>query len=264
MARNLAAAGLEVVGVEPSAQRRADAAELTTVGALGHAPSTTVLVMVADAEQLTAVVDDALAAGPTRATCILHLGVDAVRTQAERLQTIGARVVDLLVTGGVAGATAGTLMLFVGGADEDIAAAQPGAAPLYFEVVGGRVGDGQMMKMVNQHLCSIHRRRPPRRCPSPAGWGSISSLALELLGRGAAASWMLTDRGPRMLTPPQTVNSSVDIFAKDSQLVQATAEYAAAPVPVLAAAREHFVGAQQRGAGRDDDSQVIAYLDSLS
>ena len=64
MARNLAAAGLEVVGVEPSAQRRADAAELTTVGALGHAPlSTTVLVMVADAEQLTAVVDDALAAG---------------------------------------------------------------------------------------------------------------------------------------------------------------------------------------------------------
>ena len=45
--------------------------------------------------------------------------------QAERLRTIGARVIDAPVTGGVAGAAAGRLMLFVSGADEDIAAAQP-------------------------------------------------------------------------------------------------------------------------------------------
>lgn len=268
MARNLAAVGLEVVGVEPSAQRRAEATDLTTVGTLGQAPSsTTVLVMVADAEQLSAVVDDALAAGATRATWILSgtLGVDAVRTQAERLQTIGARVVDAPVTGGVAGAMAGTLMLFVAGADEDIAAAQPVLRALGTpEAVGGRVGDGQMMKMVNQHLCSIHLAAAAEALSLAGRLGLDQQRVLDLLGRGAAASWMLTDRGPRMLTPPQTVNSSVDIFVKDSQLVQATAEHAAAPVPVLAAAREHFVGAQQRGAGRDDDSQVIAYLDSLS
>ncbi len=268
MARNLTAVGLEVVGVEPSAQRRADAADLTTVAALGQAPpSTSVLAMVATAEQFAAVVDDALAAGPTEATWILSgtLGVDAVLAQAERLRTIGARIVDAPVTGGVAGATAGTLMLFVGGAETDIAAAQPVLRALgTAEVVGDRVGDGQMMKMVNQHLCSIHLAAAAEALSLAGRLGLDQQRALELLGRGAAGSWMLTDRGPRMLTPPETVNSSVDIFVKDSQLALETAERVAAPVPVLAAAREHFLTAHRRGAGSADDSRVIAVLDPAS
>jgi 3-hydroxyisobutyrate dehydrogenase len=267
MARNLAAAGLEVVGVEPSASRRADAADLPTVAALGDAPrSTCVLAMVATAEQLTTVVDDALAAGPSEATWILSgtLGVDAVLAQAERLRTISARVVDAPVTGGVAGATAGTLMLFVGGAEPDIAAAQPVLRALgTAEVVGDRVGDGQMMKMVNQHLCSIHLAAAAEALSLAGRLGLDQQRALELLGRGAAGSWMLSDRGPRMLTPPETVNSSVDIFVKDSQLAQETAERVAAPVPVLAAARELFRTAHRRGAGSADDSRVIDVLDSV-
>jgi len=268
MARNLAAAGLEVVGVEPSAGRRADATDLTTVGAFAEAPpSTTVLAMVATPEQLAAVVEDALITGPSEATWILSgtLGADAVLAQAERLRTIGARVIDAPVTGGVAGATAGRLMLFVGGAGEDIAAAQPVLRALGTpEIVGERIGDGQMMKMVNQHLCSIHLAAAAEALSLAGRLGLDQQRALDLLGRGGAASWMLADRGPRMLTPPETVNSSVDIFVKDSQLVQEAAERVAAQIPVLAAARTHFVGAHQRGAGSADDSQIFAVLDSSS
>lgn len=268
MARNLAAAGLEVVGVEPSADRRADAADLTTVGGLEVAPaSEVVLAMVATPEQLAAVVDDAIASGPTDATWVLAgtLGADTVGTQTARLRELGARVVDAPVTGGVSGASSGTLMLFVSGADEDISTALPVLRALGTpEAVGHQVGDGQMMKIVNQHLCSIHLAAAAEALSLAGRLGLDQQRVLDLLGRGGAVSWMLTDRGPRMLTPPEVVNSSVDIFVKDSHLVEATAERVAAPVPVLTAAREHFDQAHERGWGRADDSQVIASLDSSS
>jgi 3-hydroxyisobutyrate dehydrogenase-like beta-hydroxyacid dehydrogenase len=303
MARNLAAAGLEVVGVDPSPQRRADADDLPTVDSLATAPTSRfVLVMVATPQQLAAVVDDAVTAGlsttgptdtgptdtgptvtgptvagptatgqtvtePSGAIWILSgtLGAEAVTAQAERLRSIGARVVDAPVTGGVAGASAAELVLFVSGDSEDIAAAQPVLRALGTpEVVGDRIGDGQLMKMVNQHLCSIHLAAAAEALSLAGRLGLDQERALDLLGRGGAASWMLADRGPRMLTPPRAVNSSVGIFVKDSQLVQEAAEQVAAPIPVLAAARRHFVDAQRRGAGSADDSQIIAVLDSPS
>lgn len=265
MARNLAAAGLDVVGVEPAAQRRADADDLLTVRSLGEAPpSTLVLVMVATPEQLATVVDDAIASGPSEATWVLAgtLGADAVTAQEARLREIGVRVVDSPVTGGVSGATAGTLTLFVGGAEEDIATVLPALRALGSpEVVGDRVGDGQMMKMVNQHLCSIHLVAAAEALSFASRLGLDQNRVLELLGRGGAASWMLADRGPRMLTSPATVNSSVDIFVKDSQLVQEAADRADATVPLLAAARERFENAHQRGWGDHDDAQVISVFD---
>lgn len=261
MARNLAAAGLEVVGVESAAQRRADADDLTTVSTLGEAPpSTLVLVMVATPEQLAAVVDDAIASEPSEATWVLAgtLGADAVIAEAARLRMIGVRVVDAPVTGGVSGATAGTLTLFVGGSEEDVATVLPALHALGSpEVVGDQVGDGQMMKMVNQHLCSIHLVAAAEALFFAGRLGLDQNRVLDLLGRGGAASWMLADRGPRMLTPPTTVNSSVDIFVKDSQLVQGTADRADAAVPLLAAARERFEDAHKRGWGHTDDAQVI-------
>ena len=87
------------------------------------------------------------------------------------------------------------------------------------------------MKMVNQHLCSIHLAAAAEALSLAGRLGLDQQRALDLLGRGGAASWMLADRGPRMLTPPATVNSSVDIFAKDSQLVQETAALVSAPLP---------------------------------
>lgn len=268
MAHSLAATGLEVVGVEPSPQRRADAAGLPTVATLGQAPpSSTILVMVATPEQLASVVDDAVTARQSGATWILSgtVGADAVIAQAERLRRIGARVIDAPVTGGVAGAVTGELTLFVSGADDDIAACRPVLSALgTSEVVGAQIGDGQTMKMVNQHLCSIHLAAAAEALSLAGRLGLDQERVLELLGRGAAASWMLADRGPRMLTPPETANSSVDIFVKDSNLVQGAAERVAAPIPVLDAAQTHFVNAQRRGAGSADDSQIFAVLDHPS
>lgn len=262
MARNLASAGLTVVGVDPSRARREEAAGLVSVASLAEAPPRrAVLAMVATPAQLTAVVDEAQTCGPDSAVWILAgtLGVDAVLTESDRLRALGANVVDAPVTGGVAGARAGTLLVFAAGDAEDLAAARPvldeiGTA----EVVGARIGDGQRMKLVNQHLCSIHLVAAAEALTFAGHLGLDQEQALALLVRGGAASWMLADRGPRMLDRPDGVNSAIDIFVKDSHLVQDAADAAGAPAPVLAAARALLDEAAGQGLGAEDDSQVIA------
>ncbi|WP_418606032.1 NAD(P)-dependent oxidoreductase [Georgenia sp. SUBG003] len=166
---------------------------------------------------------------------------------------------DAPVTGGVAGATAGTLLLFVSGAAEHVERARAVLEAVGTpEVVGDRVGDGQVMKVVNQLLCSVHLVAAAEALALAGRLGLDQARALDLLTRGGAASWMLGDRGPKMLSAPgEQVFSSVDIFVKDSGIVADAAEAAGLPVPVLRAAHEQFVAAHDAGLGSLDDSRVV-------
>lgn len=261
MAHNVRAAGLEVVGVEPSPARRA-VTRLDVVPNVDDAPDAdVVIVMVATGEQLARVVDAVAHRDLSGSTWVVTgtIGPGVVRRQAERLRAARAGVVDAPVTGGVAGAEAGTLLLFVSGAAVDIERARPVLESLGTpEVVGGHVGDGQVMKIVNQLLCSVHLVAAAEALALAGRLGLNSERALELLTRGGAASWMLADRGPKMLTTTGgNVYSSVDIFVKDSALVADAAATAGLTVPVLAAARERFVAAHHAGLGTADDSRVI-------
>ncbi len=75
---------------------------------------------------------------------------------------------------------------------------------------------------------------------------------------GAAASWMLSDRGPRMLGDTDVeVTSQINIFVKDSGLVADAARSAGAQTPVLDAARARYLAAADAGLGTRDDSRVI-------
>ena len=264
MAESIARAGLPVVGVEPSAagRERAEAAGVTAVTDIGKASGArVVVVMVATGAQLTAVVDAALAADAVAdRTWILSstVGPDVARAEAARLQQAGAMVVDAPVSGGVARAVRGDLVLFVSGTHAAIAAARPvlealGAA----RVVGSDVGEGQAVKVVNQHLAAVHIVAAAEALALAERLGLDPALVLDVVGGGAAASFMLGDRGPRMLADEPPVLSQVGIFVKDTGLVVEAAEAAGIDLPLLQAARERFLAADGRGLGRSDDSRVI-------
>lgn len=98
--------------------------------------------------------------------------------------------------------------------------------------VGGRLGDGQAIKVVNQHLCSVHLVAAAEALNLARGLGLDPAAVLPLIEKGAAGSWMLSDRGPRMLQGTDAeVTSAVTIFVKDSGLVAAAAEAAKVEVP---------------------------------
>lgn len=287
MALRVQGVGHDVTAVE-SAEAAAASARgrgIATVRALGDAPPAPIIVvMVATPAQLAAVVDAALGAtsatsGSSAVTALSALtaprpghplsgslwllmstvGPQAARAAAERLQRAGARVVDAPVTGGVARARTGELRIFGAGTAEDIEAARPVLDAMgSVAVTGSRPGDGQSIKLVNQHLCAVHLVAAAEALSLARSLGLDPTAVLGLVETGAAGSWMLSDRGPRMVAGTDVeVTSAIDIFVKDSSLVKGAGEACGAVLPLLATAHQRFRLAAQAGLGPRDDSRVI-------
>jgi 3-hydroxyisobutyrate dehydrogenase len=269
MAHRLHQAGFDVTGVDPfpAAQEKAADHGIRAVTSITDAPKASiVIVMVATPDQLAGLVDQALAKDVSNQTWVVMstVGPDAVKTQGARLAQAGAAVVDAPVTGGVARALTGELTIFVSGNEQ---AATVASEPLghlgTVRLVGSEIGDGQAIKVVNQHLCAIHIVAAAEALALAGSLGLDPATVLPLVESGAAASWMLSDRGPRMLQGTDVdVTSQINIFVKDSGLVADAASAAGADTPVLDAARNRYLAAAEAGLGRRDDSRVIeTYLD---
>ena len=85
---------------------------------------------------------------------------------------------------------------------------------------GERPGDGQAVKLVNQLLCGVHIAAAAEALAYAAGLGLDPATVHDTIRHGAAASFMLDDRGPRMLAREfDEVRSALDIFVKDMGLV---------------------------------------------
>jgi L-threonate 2-dehydrogenase len=184
---------------------------------------------------------------------------EEVRGLATRVAAEGRRFVDAPVSGGVGGATAGTLTMMVSCTDDVFAELQPFFAPLSGKLfhVGREPGQGSMMKAVNQLLCGVHIAVAAEALALAQKLGIDAALALEILGGSAASSWMLKDRGPRMLQDDPPVASAVDIFVKDLGIVLQAGRDGKMGLPLAAAAQQMFLAASGRGEGASDDSQVI-------
>lgn len=265
MTQRLVAGGIPVTGIEPfpAAVERAKQAGINAVSSIAEATSEPiVVVMVATPDQLNTLVDQAFAADAVagRTWVVMStVGPDAIVAAADRLITGGARVVDAPVTGGVARAKTGELTIFASGAADDIATVESALACFgTVRVVGDVLGQGQSIKVVNQHLCSVHIVAAAEALALASDLGLDPAQVLPLIESGAAGSWMLTDRGPRMLADTDVeVTSQINIFVKDSGLVYDAARSAGSETPLLDAARDRYQAAQDAGLGVRDDSRVI-------
>jgi 3-hydroxyisobutyrate dehydrogenase len=267
MAQRIQRAGHEITGVDVSAAviANAKACGVDTVGNFADAPrADVVVVMVATPEQLAGLVGHVEAAVRGQLWVVMStVGPQAVREQGEVLRRAGARVVDAPVTGGVARARTGELMIFAAGAPSDVAASAPVLEAMGTVcVTGENLGDGQSIKVVNQHLCSVHIVAAAEALSLARSLGLDPATVLRLVEKGAAGSWMLSDRGPRMLAATDVeVTSAINIFVKDSGLVASAGESCGAQLPLLAIAHARFCQAAEAGLGSRDDSRVIQTWD---
>lgn len=267
MARNLVARGHRVRGFDMRAaagEALAAAGGKATASAAEAARGADVLVlMVVNAAQAEAVLFeggalDALApAGivTLMATCPPG-AVDAI---AARVLAAGRRFVDAPVSGGVVGAVGGTLTVMAAAPRESFEAARPVLDAVGDKVfhVGERPGQGAVVKTVNQLLCGVHIAVVAEAFSLAGKVGVDARVMLEILGGSSASSWMLKDRGPRMLQAEPEVTSAVDIFVKDLGIVLEAGREAKAALPLAAVAHQLFLATSGRGDGAADDSQVI-------
>ncbi len=113
-----------------------------------------------------------------------------------------------------------------------------------------------MAKTVNQLLCGVHIAVVAEAFALAAKVGVDLRILLEIMSGSSASSWMLKDRGPRMLEDDPRVASAVDIFVKDLGIVADMAHARKVPAPVAGTALQMFLMTAAAGMGRDDDASV--------
>lgn len=127
-------------------------------------------------------------------------------------------------------------------------------------VVGAQPGDGQKVKLVNQLLCGVHIAVAAEALAFAEAMQLDAAAAWEVLRAGAAASFMLDDRGDRMVHGTDQVKSALDIFVKDMGLVLDAARENSYPAPLASTAEQLYLAGRRAGLGRRDDSSIIEVL----
>ena len=271
MARRAASAGLEVTAYDlnpaslEAAAPEVSSAETARAAADGR---DVVVIMVATGPQLDAVLfgEEGIAdvlSPETLVVVMSTVGPEAVISSAARLSEHTIHVVDAPVSGGVARAGTGELLIMVGGAEEDVDAVEPLLDALGSTTphVGKLVGDGQKFKVINQLLCGVHIAAAGEAMALADSMGLDVAQCHEVLNGGAAHSFMFQDRGARMVTEEfDEVRSALNIFVKDMGLVTDAARAAEQPVPLASAAEQIYVRGRREGLGRKDDSVVYQLL----
>lgn len=110
---------------------------------------------------------------------------------------------------------------------------------------------------VNQLLCGVRIAAAAEGLSLAAEVGVDPEIMLEILGGLSAASWMLKDRGPRMIQADPPLSNAFAIFVEDLTIVLEAGRDSKAALPLAAVAHQVFLASSGRGDGTADDSQVI-------
>lgn len=173
----------------------------------------------------------------------------------------GLRFVDAPVSGGQAGAQNGMLTVMCGGEQAAFDAAKPVAMAFAraFTLLG-ESGAGQLAKMVNQVAIAGLVQGLSEAIAFGMKAGLDMEQVLEVIGKGAAQSWQMDNRGKTMIAGKFDFGFAVDWMRKDLGLVLDEAKRNGARLPVTALVDQFYADVQGMGGNRWDTSSLIKRL----
>ncbi|HRD98339.1 MAG TPA: NAD(P)-dependent oxidoreductase, partial [Rubrivivax sp.] len=173
----------------------------------------------------------------------------------------GLHFIDAPVSGGQAGAVNGLLTVMCGGDAAPFDAMRP-VAMAYSRAVTrvGEAGSGQLAKMVNQVAIAGLVQGLAEALAFGQRAGLDMPLVLDVIGKGAAQSWQMDNRGKTMLADQFEFGFAVDWMRKDLGLVLDEARRNGAQLPVTALVDQFYAEVQAQGGRRWDTSSLIRRL----
>ena len=176
-------------------------------------------------------------------------------------QALGIGFVDAPVSGGQAGAVNGALTVMCGGDSAAFETIKPIALAFAKAVtlVGGS-GAGQQAKMVNQICIAGIVQGLSEAVAFGQKAGLDMKLVLDVIGKGAAQSWQMDNRGKTMVDGKFDFGFAVDWMRKDLGLVLDEARRNGSRVPVTALVDQFYADVQAQGGQRWDTSSLIKRL----
>jgi 3-hydroxyisobutyrate dehydrogenase len=186
---------------------------------------------------------------------------DVARELHAAAKAIGLHFVDAPVSGGQAGAQNGALTVMCGGDAAAFEAAKPVALAFSraFTLLGDS-GAGQLAKMVNQICIAGLVQGLSEAIAFGQSAGLDMNQVLDVIGKGAAQSWQLDNRGKTMVADKFEFGFAVDWMRKDLGLVLDEARRNGARLPVTALVDQFYADIQQMGGRRWDTSSLIKRL----
>jgi 3-hydroxyisobutyrate dehydrogenase len=173
----------------------------------------------------------------------------------------GLHFVDAPVSGGEAGAVNGALTIMCGGDPDPFERMQPVALAMARAVTRiGESGAGQLAKMVNQTCIAGLLQGLAEGIAFGQQAGLDMKRVLEVIGKGAAQSWQMDNRGTTMVDDRFDFGFAVDWMRKDLGLVLDEARRNGAKLPVTALVDQFYADIQAKGGRRWDTSSLIRRL----
>ena len=181
------------------------------------------------------------------------------------LSASGIRFLDAPVSGGVAGAAAGTLTFIVGGEQADFEAARPVLACMGQNLFhAGALGAGQIAKMCNNMLLAIHMAGTAEALALGVKEGLDPAVLSTIMGKSSGNNWSLERYNPWpgvMENVPASRGYAggfmTRLMVKDLGLAMALAEHAHSAVPMGALARNLFNLHASLGQENKDFSSIL-------
>ncbi|ABE35249.1 3-hydroxyacyl-CoA dehydrogenase, NAD binding domain protein [Paraburkholderia xenovorans LB400] len=206
-------------------------------------------------------------AGMARNTAFVDHTTASANVARELAEVAGQKdlhFIDAPVSGGQSGAQNGKLTIMCGGEPAVFEQASPVLAHYAAAVtLVGAVGAGQLAKMVNQ-ICIAG---VVQGLSEAINFGQLAGLdmplVLEVIGKGAAASWQMDNRGKTMIDGKFDYGFAVDWMRKDLGFCLDEAKRNGASLPVTALVDQFYADVQALGGNRFDTSSLIWRLRAL-
>jgi len=265
MARNLHRAGLLAGAWNRTASKSAELAAETGCRAFGSpaelaaACEVIVTCVSADADLLSVVdsIRPTLKPGEIVIDCST-VAAETARTAASRLRGIGAGFLDCPVSGGVEGARNATLAIMCGGDPATFERARPVLEALGKNIVlMGPNGAGQATKATNQILCAGAIQVAAEAMAFAQAEGLPLERVIEILGKGAGASWYFVHRAPFMARGEYPAGFRVRLHDKDLRICREMAARHGATLPVIEATLADYAKLLAAGHGEEDISTIF-------
>ena len=176
-------------------------------------------------------------------------------------QALGLRFVDAPVSGGNLGAINGALTVMCGGDSAAFEAIKPVAMAFSKAVtLLGPCGAGQLAKMVNQIAIAGLVQGLSEAIAFGEKAGLDMKAVLGVIGKGAAQSWQMDNRGPTMVDDQFDFGFAVDWMRKDLGIALVEARRNGARLPVTALVDQFYADIQAEGGNRLDTSSLLKRL----
>jgi 3-hydroxyisobutyrate dehydrogenase-like beta-hydroxyacid dehydrogenase len=181
---------------------------------------------------------------------------------SDELAARGAAFLDAPVSGGPAGAEAGTLTVMVGGDEATFQRALP-----VFKAFGakirlcGPVGAGQAIKLVNQYLVAVHTLAASEAAAFAVQLGADLAMVQDVIGTSFGSSAMLLRNLPRYIARDFSPATPVGLIAKDLSIIHAEAAGAGVPLLLGGLVEQCYLEAKARGWAGEDMSALVKFWD---